>query len=163
MSSSFDVNLSKGMVNETDAPGRIKEEIACADAIIIGAGAGLSTSAGFIYSGQRFEHYFFDFIKTYGFPDMYSGGFFDFPTPEMYWAYWSRYIYINSRHEHAAEQRRYTEHFADSAEAEQNSDRNYEPVVVRTFRRYQHFHENSAQRTYNHAHEIHENRRDYIF
>lgn len=95
MKSSFDVNLSKGVVNETDAPGRIKEELATADAIVIGAGAGLSTSAGFTYSGERFQKYFFDFIKAYNIPDMYSGGFYSFPTPENYWAYWSRYIYIN--------------------------------------------------------------------
>ena len=74
---------------------RIKEELATADAIVIGAGAGLSTSAGFTYSGPRFQQYFFDFIKAYRIPDMYSGGFYDFPTPEIYWAWWSRHIYIN--------------------------------------------------------------------
>ena len=95
MSDSFDINLSAGSVDPQEAPQRIKEELASADAIIIGAGAGLSTSAGFIYNGQRFEHYFFDFIKAYGIPDMYSGGFYDFPTPEIYWAWWSRHIYYN--------------------------------------------------------------------
>lgn len=66
-----------------------------ADAVIIGAGAGLSTSAGFTYSGERFEKHFSDFIQRYGFEDMYSGGFYPFSTLEEHWAYWSRYIYIN--------------------------------------------------------------------
>ncbi len=65
------------------------------DSIVIGAGAGLSTSAGFTYSGDRFEKYFSDFSKKYGFNDMYSGGFYPYDTFEEYWAYWSRYIYIN--------------------------------------------------------------------
>ncbi|MDE5992042.1 MAG: Sir2 silent information regulator family NAD-dependent deacetylase, partial [Oscillospiraceae bacterium] len=65
------------------------------DTVIIGAGAGLSTAAGFTYTGERFEKYFSDFIKKYGFKDMYSGGFFPFETPEEHWAYWSRYIYCN--------------------------------------------------------------------
>ena len=66
-----------------------------ADAIIIGAGAGLSTSAGFTYSGERFEQHFADFIGKYGFTDMYSAGFYPFPTEEEHWAYWSRHIYYN--------------------------------------------------------------------
>lgn len=66
-----------------------------ADAVVIGAGAGLSTSAGFTYSGKRFEDNFPDFIKKYGFKDMYSAGFYPFDTLEEYWAYWSRYIFIN--------------------------------------------------------------------
>lgn len=66
-----------------------------ADAVVIGAGAGLSTSAGFVYTGERFQKYFSDFEKKYGFQDMYSGGFYPFATPEEYWAYWSRYIFIN--------------------------------------------------------------------
>lgn len=74
---------------------RLKQKIVTADAIVIGAGAGLSTAAGFTYSGERFEKYFSDFIQKYGFSDMYSGGFFPFETPEEHWAYWSRYIYIN--------------------------------------------------------------------
>ena len=65
------------------------------DAVVIGAGAGLSTSAGFTYSGERFEKYFSDFGKRYGFKDMYSGGFYPYNTPEEMWAYWSRYILIN--------------------------------------------------------------------
>lgn len=74
---------------------RLKQEIETADSIVIGAGAGLSTAAGFTYSGERFEKYFSDFIQKYGFSDMYSGGFFPFEMPEEHWAYWSRYIYIN--------------------------------------------------------------------
>lgn len=74
---------------------RLKNEIETADAIVIGAGAGLSTAAGFTYSGERFERFFSDFEAKYGFHDMYSGGFYPFETLEEQWAYWSRYIYIN--------------------------------------------------------------------
>ena len=66
-----------------------------ADAVLIGAGAGLSASAGFDYSGERFETYFRDFREKYGFQDMYSGGFHPYETLEEYWGFWSRYIYIN--------------------------------------------------------------------
>ena len=66
-----------------------------AEAVIIGAGAGLSTSAGFAYTGERFQAYFSDFEEKYGFHDMYSGGFYPYKTLEEYWAYWSRYIYLN--------------------------------------------------------------------
>ena len=62
---------------------------------MIGAGAGLSSSAGFDYSGERFEKYFSDFKEKYGITDMYSGGFYDFDTLEEYWAWWSRHILIN--------------------------------------------------------------------
>lgn len=65
------------------------------DAIIIGAGAGLSTSAGLTYSGERFKTYFSDFIQKYHFKDMYSAGFYPYQTLEEFWAYWSRYIYYN--------------------------------------------------------------------
>ena len=74
---------------------RLKTGLAIADAIVIGAGAGLSTSAGFVYDGERFRRYFSDFETKYGFHDMYSGGFYPYKTPEEHWAYWSRYIYIN--------------------------------------------------------------------
>ncbi len=66
-----------------------------ADAVVIGAGAGLSSAAGFTYSGERFKRYFSDFAEKYGIQDMYSGGFYPFPTREEFWAYWSRYILIN--------------------------------------------------------------------
>lgn len=62
---------------------------------MIGAGAGLSASAGFVYEGERFQRYFSDFEEAYGFHDMYSGGFYPYKTPEEFWAYWSRYVYVN--------------------------------------------------------------------
>ena len=74
---------------------RLKAALQDCDAVVIGAGSGLSTAAGFIYTGERFETYFSDFARKYGFRDMYSGGFYPFDTLEEYWAYWSRYIYIN--------------------------------------------------------------------
>ena len=74
---------------------RLKAALQDCDAVVIGAGAGLSTAAGFTYTGERFEKYFSDFAAKYGIQDMYSGGFYPFPTPEEFWAYWSRYIYIN--------------------------------------------------------------------
>lgn len=74
---------------------QLKHELASADAILIGAGSGLSTSAGFTYAGKRFEENFSDFIGKYGFQDMYSAGFYPFETLEAYWAFWSRHIFIN--------------------------------------------------------------------
>ena len=74
---------------------RLKTAINEADAIVVGAGAGLSTSAGFTYSGERFERLFPDFIAKYGFEDMYSAGFYPYDTPEELWAFWSRYIWCN--------------------------------------------------------------------
>lgn len=74
---------------------QLEEKINTADAILIGAGAGMSASAGYTYSGERFEHNFSDFIKKYGFKDMYTAGFYPYETLEEHWAYWSRYIYIN--------------------------------------------------------------------
>ena len=73
----------------------LKNALESADSIIIGAGAGLSTSAGFTYSGERFEKYFSDFRARYGFNDMYTGGFYPYKMLEEHWAYWSRYIWIN--------------------------------------------------------------------
>ncbi len=75
--------------------GKLKEAIAKAEKVVIGAGAGLSTSAGYVYSGERFQKYFSDFEKAHGFHDMYSGGFYRYSTPEERWAFWSRNIYIN--------------------------------------------------------------------
>ena len=74
---------------------RLQTVLQDCDAVVIGAGSGLSTAAGFTYTGERFEKYFSDFAAKYGIKDMYSGGFYPFATPEEYWAYWSRYIYIN--------------------------------------------------------------------
>ena len=66
---------------------RLKLAIEECDAVVIGAGAGLSTSAGLTYSGERFEKYFGDFIAKYNFKDMYSAGFYPYKTLEEYWAY----------------------------------------------------------------------------
>ena len=74
---------------------RLKAALQDCDAIMIGAGSGLSTAAGFTYTGERFEQHFSDFAQKYGIQDMYSGGFYPFPTQEEFWAYWSRYIFIN--------------------------------------------------------------------
>ena len=74
---------------------RLKAALRDCDAVVIGAGSGLSTAAGFTYTGERFEKYFSDFAEKYDIKDMYSGGFYPFATPEEHWAYWSRYIYIN--------------------------------------------------------------------
>ncbi len=74
---------------------KIKSVLESAEALVVGAGAGLSTSAGFTYSGERFEKYFSDFQARYGFSDMYTGGFYPYKTLEEHWAYWSRYIMIN--------------------------------------------------------------------
>ena len=85
--------IGEGQTNEEIA--RLKKEIHEADAVIIGAGAGLSTSAGLTYSGERFERFFFDFAGKYGIRDMYSGGFYPFPDDETRWAWWARHIYYN--------------------------------------------------------------------
>lgn len=74
---------------------RLKYALDSAEAVVVGAGAGLSTAAGFRYTGERFQQYFQDFIDKYGFRDMYSGGFYPFETLGGHWAYWSRYIYVN--------------------------------------------------------------------
>ena len=74
---------------------KLKEKIQNAEAIVLGAGAGLSTAAGLSYSGERFQKYFFDFAKKYPIQDIYSGGFFPFESPEEFWAWWSRHIYFN--------------------------------------------------------------------
>lgn len=73
----------------------LKDAIKRAEAIVVGAGAGLSTSAGLTYSGERFERYFFDFARAYGIRDMYSGGFYPFPDQETFWGWWARHIYYN--------------------------------------------------------------------
>ena len=89
-------NISEGLEITSEEKLKIlKEEISSAQAIVIGAGAGLSTSAGFTYSGERFNKYFFDFATKYGITDMYSGGFYPFENKETFWAWWSRHIYYN--------------------------------------------------------------------
>ena len=74
---------------------KLKQALDDCDAVVIGAGAGLSTSAGFAYSGERFDRYFFDFKEKFGITDMYSGGFYPFPDDETRWAWWARHIYLN--------------------------------------------------------------------
>lgn len=81
--------------NYYDKVVKLREVLDNTDTIVIGAGAGMSASAGFSYSGERFEKYFSDFKQHYGIKDMYSGGFYPYETLEEYWAWWSRHIYIN--------------------------------------------------------------------
>ena len=92
----FNRNMSYGKGTIEEQISRLQKELENADAIVVGAGAGLSTSAGFTYSRERFQKYFSDFEEKYGFHDMYSGGFYVMQLePEVSWAYWSRYIWIN--------------------------------------------------------------------
>lgn len=87
--------ISRSTEAYSDKIAALRKALDDCDAVVIGAGAGLSTSAGFTYSGERFDKYFSDFGKKYGFKDMYSGGFYPYPTEEEFWAYWSRYIFVN--------------------------------------------------------------------
>jgi len=87
--------VSYGIGTREEQLKRLKDELATADAIVIGAGAGLSTSAGLTYSGERFDRYFFDFKRRFGITDIYSGGFYPFPDNETRWAWWARHIYFN--------------------------------------------------------------------
>lgn len=89
------MSITKSTGNYSDEIKRLKKAKEEADAVVIGAGAGLSTSAGFVYNGERFEKHFSDFGKKYGFKDMYSGGFYPYETPEEMWAYWSKFIFVN--------------------------------------------------------------------
>ena len=92
---SFSGGLSSGQGSQEERIDRLRAELDQADAIVIGAGAGLSTSAGMTYSGERFDRYFADYAARFGIQDMYSGGFFPFPDDETRWAWWARNIYIN--------------------------------------------------------------------
>lgn len=85
----------KSTVNYWEQIDKLREAFKQADAVVIGAGSGLSASAGFTYSGERFQKYFADFAEAYGIQDMYSGGFYPYETLEEYWAWWSRHIYYN--------------------------------------------------------------------
>ena len=89
------MSITKSTGRYSDNVNRLREALDKADAVVVGAGAGLSTAAGFTYTGDRFRRYFSDFADKYGFRDMYSGGFYPFPSQEEFWAYWSRYIFIN--------------------------------------------------------------------
>ena len=91
----FRGGMTEGKLSRDEAIARLKTEIETADAIVIGAGAGLSTAAGFTYSGEQFKKYFGDFAKRFGIRDMYSGGFYPFPDEETRWAWWARHIYYN--------------------------------------------------------------------
>ena len=92
---SFHLGLSAGTGSRDEQIEWLKKEIESAEAIVIGAGAGLSTAAGLTYSGERFEKYFGDFAARFGIQDMYSGGFYPFPDAETRWAWWARHIYYN--------------------------------------------------------------------
>ena len=92
----FKNGISRGSGNLNQQILHLQKELETAEAVVIGAGAGLSTAAGMTYSGKRFEEYFFDFEKAYGFQDMYTGGFYVMQLdPEVNWAFWARNIYIN--------------------------------------------------------------------
>ena len=91
----FSGHMSFGSETEEERISRLKNELETADAVVIGAGAGLSTAAGLTYSGERFQRYFFDFAKKYGIRDIYTGGFYPFPDEETRWAWWARHIYFN--------------------------------------------------------------------
>ncbi len=87
--------VSHGIGTREEQLKKLKDELTNADAIVIGAGAGLSTSAGLTYDGNRFDRYFFDFKQRFGITDIYSGGFYPFPENETRWAWWARHIYFN--------------------------------------------------------------------
>lgn len=85
----------KSTENYSDKLEELQKVIREADAVVIGAGSGLSTSAGYTYGGERFQKLFPDFIEAYHIPDMYTGGFWHYETLEEYWGWWSRHIYYN--------------------------------------------------------------------
>ena len=91
----FSRNMSFGKGTKEERIAILRKEIETADAVVIGAGAGLSTSAGFTYGGERFKRYFYDFAERFGIRDIYSGGFYPFPDEETRWAWWARHIYFN--------------------------------------------------------------------
>ena len=92
----YDLRVSRGIGTRNEQIAKLKTELETADAIVVGAGAGLSTAAGFTYAGDRFKRYFSDFEETFGFHDMYTGGFAVMnAVPEVMWAYWARHIYFN--------------------------------------------------------------------
>ena len=91
----FDLRISRGIGSRSEQLARLQQELDTAEAVVVGAGAGLSTAAGLTYSGERFERYFGDFAAVFGIRDMYSGGFYPFPDPETRWAWWARHIYYN--------------------------------------------------------------------
>ena len=93
---SYDLRVSRGIGTRDEQIARLRKELKTADAVVVGARAGLSTAAGFTYSGERFKKCFSDFEKAFGFHDMYTGGFVVMNAqPEVMWAYWARHIYFN--------------------------------------------------------------------
>ena len=91
----YDLNVSTGIGSKEEQVRRLKDTFSSCPVILIGAGAGLSTSAGLTYSGERFQRYFSDFAEQFGIRDMYTGGFYPFPDEETRWAWWARHIYFN--------------------------------------------------------------------
>ena len=91
----YNLNISTGKGTQAEQIQRLRNAFASFGAILIGAGSGLSTSAGLTYSGKRFQRYFSDFADKYGISDIYSGGFYPFPDDETRWAWWARHIYFN--------------------------------------------------------------------
>lgn len=89
------ISTEKYTADYSDKLGQLKEALDKSEAVLIGAGAGLSASGGLTYSGERFYRYFSDFAERYGIRDIYSGGFYPFQDPEIYWAWWSRHIWYN--------------------------------------------------------------------
>ncbi len=89
------MSITKSTENCSDSIKKLQDALCSSDTVVIGAGAGLSVSAGFTYSGKRFIENFSDFISAYNITDMYSGGFYAFKDLEEYWAWWSRQIYLN--------------------------------------------------------------------
>ena len=89
------ITITNSTENYSQQIEQIREKLNNADAVVIGAGSGLSTAAGLTYSGERFYKHFSDFAEKYGITDMYSGGFYPFPDNETFWAWWSRHIYFN--------------------------------------------------------------------
>ena len=80
---------------DEDKIAELKRKLAAYDAVVIGAGAGLSAAAGFEYGGAKFQKYFGDLARVFGIKDMYSGGFYPYPKAENRWAFWSRNSYFN--------------------------------------------------------------------
>lgn len=74
---------------------KIKDYINNADAIVLGAGSGLSTASGYIYSGKRFMDNFKYMYDLYGYKDMYSAGFHNFKTKEEYFGYYAKFVILN--------------------------------------------------------------------
>ena len=73
----------------------LSKQIAEADYVLIGAGAGLTTAAGIDYAGEDFRREFREWIDRYGITDLYSAGFYPFETDEERWAMWAKHIWFS--------------------------------------------------------------------